>query len=391
MSKFIHSYQSVLWFQTNLLAWAEQSGRHHLPWQSPHSPYKTWISEIMLQQTQVSRVIGFFQTFMETFPTIERLSDAAQDDVLHLWSGLGYYSRAKNIHKTAQILTSQYKNIMPKTISSLCELPGIGRSTAGAIRSLGFGLDGCILDGNVKRVIGRFFQIQGKPMSSSMEKDYWHHAQILTPGQNLKDRFYNQAIMDLGSMICKPKNPECERCPLNSQCLSFQENTQSSYPVTPSVYRKLYSPESTKKPKNYDQKYYLFIYDHQDSEQIKVLLIKRKAEGIWGNLWCPPEFDDIASIETFIGHRLSQQLEQKPLLTHEFTHLRRTINPVFLNIENLDFTQNDPFLVDKILGKQNHQGKIWYNLAAPQALGLSAPISRILEDWRQENDATCTV
>ena len=213
---------------SSLLKWFKIHGRHDLPWQKNLSPYRVWVSEIMLQQTQVKTVIPYYKRFMERFPQINDLSSANIDQVLYLWTGLGYYARARNLHKTARIITSQYDSQFPDTVEDLEKLPGIGRSTAGAILALSLNKRAPILDGNVKRVLTRFYSIPGWPEQTKTKNQLWAIAEKNTPRKNFAQ--YTQAIMDLGATGCKRSKPDCCRCPVEHTCNAYTLNKVEDYP-----------------------------------------------------------------------------------------------------------------------------------------------------------------
>lgn len=215
-------------FSHNVLTWFSQFGRTHLPWQQNKSPYKVWVSEIMLQQTQVATVIPYFERFMQRFPDVETLAKAPLDDVLSLWTGLGYYARARNLHKAAQHVVDHHHSVFPTQPEVLETLPGIGRSTAGAIASLGANNYAAILDGNVKRVLARHFAIAGWPGKASVAKQLWQLSEQLTPQQHHAN--YNQAMMDLGATVCKRSSPLCQQCPVADTCVAKREQTIDRYP-----------------------------------------------------------------------------------------------------------------------------------------------------------------
>ncbi|OJX94599.1 MAG: A/G-specific adenine glycosylase, partial [Legionella sp. 40-6] len=258
-------------FSTPLLKWYEIHGRKNLPWQLPRSPYRVWISEIMLQQTQVQTVIPYFERFMKVFPDIETLAYAQDDEVLALWSGLGYYSRARNLHKTAQIIVNEFASIFPQTLTQLINLPGIGESTAAAILSQAFNQRTAILDGNVKRVLSRFFMISGSVDQAATKRKLWSLADACMPEIQCAD--YTQAIMDLGATCCTPKNYNCVSCPVNTSCLAFNHGEQENYPT-----------KKVKKQIPTVQKKFLVLTNHDG----KIYLEKNPSTGIWGGLWCLP-------------------------------------------------------------------------------------------------------
>ena len=215
-------------FAEALLSWFDQFGRHGLPWQTDKTPYRVWLSEIMLQQTQVATVIPYYQRFLNHFPDIDSLANADIDQVLQHWQGLGYYARARNLHRAAQIIRDEHRGSFPQDIEDVLALPGIGRSTAAAILTFACGQNWPILDGNVKRVLARYFQVEGWYGQSETMKQLWQHSESVTPSLRTDD--FNQAMMDLGSMVCVKSKPLCDRCPITAECLSFQHQTQGLYP-----------------------------------------------------------------------------------------------------------------------------------------------------------------
>jgi len=342
--------------RTAILKWGEQHGRDYFPWQAPHTPYKTWISEIMLQQTQAARVSVYFQRFIARWPSIEALAQADIDEIFNHWTGLGYYNRAANIYKTAQLVVEQYQGALPQNIDELCKLPGIGRSTAGAIRSLGFGLNAPILDGNVRRLLGRLNMISGKPASRAMEQAYWHLSEQLLPSDPNQHRLFNQTLMDLGALICTARQPKCTSCPLNKWCQAFHNDQVEAFPVTPSRYRK--QQGQLKPPRRTERRFFLIA---QHGEQI--LLEKRPNFGIWQGLWCPPEFTDQASLERF-AKQLGldpQRLIAQLCLRHVLSHFDLEIMPMVGQVTTI------PKSVATAAQQQ------WYTLDS-QSVGLPAPM-----------------
>ena len=216
-------------FQHAVLTWYQQYGRKDLPWQQEITPYKVWLSEVMLQQTQVATVIPYFEKFIHDFPTINDLANANIEQVLSLWAGLGYYARARNLHKTAQIISHHYHGIFPSTLAALNQLPGVGRSTAGAIMALAHQKSASILDGNVKRVLARCFALNGWVGKTEILKKFWAYSEYYTPSKKIRD--YTQAMMDLGAMICTRSSPDCNNCPLQKYCIAYQCQTQTNFPA----------------------------------------------------------------------------------------------------------------------------------------------------------------
>jgi len=360
------------WFRSSVLDWAQLQGRHDFPWQAPHTPYKTWISEIMLQQTQAERVVTFFNRFIEELPSVYDLAQAQEDLVFHLWSGLGYYTRAQNLLRAARLIVDQHQGQVPTEIATLLTLPGIGRSTAGAIRSLGHGLDGPILDGNVRRVFGRFAMIDGKPQSKAMENQYWALANQLTPGQNVLDRAFNQGMMDLGATVCKIKTPLCQACPLQSKCAAFNAQQIQNFPVTPSKYRQ--HMQLSKAKRRQEQRFYLILQSGHF-----LLLVKRPPTGIWRNLWCPPEYHSYDELKANVSALSSTKapIQTRPLkpIFHQFSHFDLNLAP-YLG----DCTE------DQLAIKISEPNKyLWYDLTDPPSLGLASPVIKLFEQIRAIN------
>lgn len=350
-------------FSDIVLHWFDQHGRKHLPWQQNCTPYRVWVSEIMLQQTQVTTVIHYYQAFMTRFPTVQALAEAPEDDVLHHWSGLGYYSRARNLHKAAKMVVANFQGEFPLNVEGLQQLPGIGRSTAGAIASISMGLPAAIMDGNVKRVLTRCFEIEGWPGKSSVNQQLWELAESLTPLKRTGD--YTQVMMDLGAMICKRSNPLCEQCPLNDRCLAFEHGTQKKFPE---------SKPKTNKPERATLMAMVINAQHE------VLLYKRPGTGIWGGLWSFPE---LALTTTTVHHptllqQLSKQLhiyanstEIWPSFRHTFSHYHLDITPVLIHCD----------VSEPAIGQ-------WFSLSELPQLGLAAPVKRLLDGLLANHNAT---
>ncbi|MEY3106058.1 MAG: hypothetical protein RIT35_219 [Pseudomonadota bacterium] len=336
-------------FQKKILAWFDQNGRKDLPWQQDLSPYRVWLSETMLQQTQVTTVIPYFNAFIEQFPTIECLAKAPVDEVLHRWSGLGYYARARNLHKTAQLIVEQ--SYFPDTLDKLIELPGIGLSTAGAILSIAFKKSHPILDGNVKRVLSRFKGVSGWPGDSEVSKQLWAISADLTPVDRVAD--YTQAIMDLGATICRRSKPACNACPLNSYCKAKMTNTVSLLP-TPKASKTL----------PIKQLVFLLLSNNK-----KILLEKRPPTGIWGGLWSLPEFPNIHSVYDWCLTTNTPIIISRTLPTqrHTFSHYRLDYTTVLIQTDNpINFVM-----------EADHT--VWYNTQQIKTLGLPAPIKLLLK------------
>lgn len=339
-------------FSDQLLQWFDHHGRKNLPWQRPITPYRTWVSEIMLQQTQVDTVIPYFLRFLKTFPTVEALANAPQDEVLHLWTGLGYYARARNLHKCAQIISQELYGVFPQDIDSLAALPGIGPSTAAAISSIAFNQPTAILDGNVKRVLARIFAVHGWPGNKKVENLLWQHAHSLMPQTRCND--YTQAIMDLGATLCTRARPKCESCPVMTHCQSFAASLQHTL------------PEKKPKKKIPTKDICMLLIRNQVGQ---VLLEKRAQTGIWGGLWSLPESDTETDAQANLIHRFG-----RPLTTHSFAKIKHTFSHYHLQIHALT-AQLDKTSSQQIMDTEHN---LWYNLDDPQALGLAAPVKKLL-------------
>ena len=337
-------------FQQHILAWFDQQGRKDLPWQQDITPYRVWLSETMLQQTQVATVIPYFNAFVEKFPTMECLAQAPIDEVLHRWSGLGYYARARNLHKTARLIVEQGR--FPDTLNELLALPGIGLSTAGAILSIAFKKSHPILDGNVKRVLTRFKAIHGWPGNSQVNKELWAISAHLTPADHVAE--YTQAIMDLGATICTRSKPACEDCPLKGHCLARMTQTVSVLP--------------TPKPaKTLPIKQLVFLLLSNNLHRI--LLEKRPPSGIWGGLWSLPEFDSIESAHNWCLIKNMSIGDSQTLATqrHTFSHYHLDYTPVLIQTDNpINFVMEA-------------NQTVWYNAEQINTLGLPAPIKLLLQ------------
>ncbi|NQX87855.1 MAG: A/G-specific adenine glycosylase [Halioglobus sp.] len=340
-------------FSTRVLAWFDQHGRKDLPWQQNTSPYRIWVSEIMLQQTQVNTVIPYFERFMARFPDVQALADAPEDEVLHLWTGLGYYARARNLHKAAREVTKMHGGQLPDTIEALCDLPGIGRSTAGAIASIAFGQRASILDGNVKRVLARYHRVAGWPGRASVDHQLWKMAERYTPDERCAD--YTQAIMDLGATHCTRRAPACDNCPLRDDCAGRLQGDQLRFPG--------------KKPqKVLPVKSTCFLVARNREGQ--VWLEKRPTQGIWGGLWCFPEISSPAqgrlrSLDLWHTEPVREEVQDG--FRHSFSHYHLDITPVVIDLD----TSTPPVM--------ETPGRLWYNLRKPPQIGLAAPVATLLK------------
>jgi len=335
-------------FSQSVLHWYQHNGRKTLPWQQPATAYRVWISEIMLQQNQVDTVVPYFEKFMQHFPNLQSLADSNNDKVMHLWSGLGYYARARNLHKTSIILSTQQGGELPSDLEQLQALPGIGRSTAGAILSLGFHQPAAILDGNVKRVLARHFCIPGWPSKVRVLKNFWAVSEQLTPENHSGQ--YNQAMMDIGATLCKRSKPSCEICPLSNSCKALKTDQISVYPE-----------KKPSKIKPVREQHFLLIKNQQG----EILLNQRPPAGIWGSLWCLPE-----SFQFQPENIAKRSLKPATQFTHQFTHftLKATVTEVSL------------INTHQIMDAANWS---WYDPDNPAEVGLPAPMISILHNYFQ--------
>lgn len=354
-------------FAKQLLSWYDQHGRHDLPWQHPKTPYRVWVSEIMLQQTQVKTVIPYYLRFMESFPTIQALAEASQEDVMAHWSGLGYYARARNLHKAAMIIQSEHQGQFPDQFEAVLALPGIGPSTAGAILSIAFKKRYSILDGNVKRVLSRVDAVEDWPGLPSVEKRLWQRAESLTPAKRFDD--YTQAIMDLGATVCTRSRPKCPLCPVNKICQAWLTGNVDQFPKR--------KPKKTKPTR---RAVILIVQD----PQARVWLEKRPDTGIWGGLWSFPQYEthDMMqrALNGFIkssylstlseGHRAGLDLIEWPELTHSFSHYHLQMQPVQIRLSELN---------ESMFAMSDIQGE-WFDCRQALALGLPAPIRKLVTE-----------
>ena len=347
-------------FAERLLPWFEVHGRRDLPWQRDTTPYRVWVSEVMLQQTQVETVRPYFERFMERFPGVMALAAAPLDEVLRLWAGLGYYARARNLHRGAQEIIARHESRFPATLEELMALPGIGRSTAGAILALAHGQRHPILDGNVKRVLARVFLVEDAPESASGLRKLWELAEACTPRSRVAE--YTQAIMDLGATICTRANPACVRCPLESGCSAYSTGSVSRLPAP-----------RRRAPRRLRQSHMLFVL-----RRGRVLLQRRPPRGIWGGLWAPPEFPDAGAAEAWAIASFATTAAQSrrlPVLRHAFTHFDLDIEPWVIEIRGEG-------------GEVAEGGARWHELAALPEVGMPAPVARLLKECVNGQDGS---
>ncbi|MEY4761974.1 MAG: hypothetical protein RLZZ200_1830 [Pseudomonadota bacterium] len=327
----------------DLLAWHRSHGRHDLPWQQDRSSYRVWVSEVMLQQTQVATVIPYFQRFMARFPDVIALADAPLDEVLHLWTGLGYYARARNLHRAAQRIRDGHGGRFPTDFETVTDLPGIGRSTAGAILAISTRQRHAIVDGNVRRVLARLFGVEGRPGERAFEAALWRHAERETPSDDVD--VYTQAIMDLGATVCLRRNPECPRCPLAGICVARATGRQQELPA---------ARKARARPR---REVVMLLVRREDGS---VYLAQRPASGIWGGLWSPPEFASVGEADGAL--RGAAEGLQLPPIDHAFTHFDLHILPL------------------QCAAPEDWQPEgLWYNPRRPARVGLPAPVAALLE------------
>ncbi len=346
-----------------LVTWQRLHGRQTLPWQRDRSAYRVWVSEVMLQQTQVSTVIPYFERFMARFPDVLSLANAPIDDVLHLWTGLGYYARARNLQRAAQQIRDQHSGAFPEDFDAVVSLPGIGRSTAGAILSIALQQRHAILDGNVKRVLARVFAIDGSPATRAVEQRLWQLAEQCTPNSQVD--VYAQAIMDLGATLCSRRDPACTVCPLVSQCLAAAAGRQNELPTPKSATR-------TRKLRRRDRCVMLLASDHEG----RILLEQRPPQGIWGGLWSLPQFDDEAAARRVVLQRLRDpRIDTAPIapVQHVFTHFDLEIQPLRV------ICSGPAGVADAAVSS------LWYDPREPQRVGLPAPVKVLIDELHQES------
>jgi len=345
-------------FSTRLVDWFAHHGRHHLPWQIHRSPYRVWVSEVMLQQTQVATVIPYYERFMHRFPDVASLAAAPLDEVLHLWTGLGYYARARNLHACAQILMTEHAEELPRDMQTLTTLPGIGRSTAGAILALACDQRHPILDGNVKRVLARVFGIAGDPGSRVVADALWTCSDACTP--SVEVRAYTQAIMDLGATVCTRSRPACTVCPMNSGCTAALTGRQLELPG--------------KKPKRNRPSLQatLLIAHTGDNASTAVLVQRRPSSGLWGGLWSPPQFASEGEALEWCRREVGGPTESRalPAIDHAFTHFDLRLKPIQVRCSPRH-------------GVRDGGDRLWYRLETPPRIGIPQPILELFQRLRE--------
>jgi len=340
-------------FAERLTTWFDHHGRKDLPWQTNPTAYRVWISEIMLQQTQVATVIPYYLRFIEKFPTVASLAESSMDEVLHLWSGLGYYARARNLHKAAVAIRDRHGDEFPLDVTAVMDLPGVGRSTAGAILALADQQRHPILDGNVKRVLARYHAVEGWPGATTVANVLWKFAEEYTPHHRVAD--YTQAIMDLGATRCTRTQPQCASCPLSDDCRAHALGRETEYPGK--------RPKKTKPLKTT----HMLLAHHAGM----LYLERRPPQGIWGGLWSLPEFTDMDAVLEWCEQTLNApalEVEQWDVLRHSFSHYDLDIQPVAVHLESASKKVAD---TDQAL---------WYTLAAPPGIGLATPVKTLIDN-----------
>ncbi|HEX7375411.1 MAG TPA: A/G-specific adenine glycosylase [Steroidobacteraceae bacterium] len=348
-------------FAPKLLRWYDSDGRKDLPWQRDPTPYRVWVSEIMLQQTQVGTVAGYFERFMARFPDVGSLAAAKLDEVLHLWSGLGYYARARNLHRAAQAIVTRHHGEFPSTLDEVMALPGIGRSTAGAILALSRGERHAILDGNVKRVLARYFGVAGHPGEAAVEQRLWQLAEACMPAQ--RAAHYTQGIMDLGATVCTRSRPACLLCPVVADCVARAGNLQDQLPAP--------------RPRAQRPEREAWLVVAMRGEH-RVLLERRPPAGIWGGLWGLPEFPTRSHALQWCRERLAGASSPRSLdaLRHAFSHFDYAMQPLVVRC------------LGKAEGLRDDDRYRWYDLANPSKVGLPKPIATLIQRAADAERAT---
>ncbi len=340
-------------FAPLLIAWQRGHGRHTLPWQQTRDPYRVWLSEIMLQQTQVATVLGYYARFLERFPDVRALAEATQDDVLALWSGLGYYSRARNMHACAKAVMTDHGGVFPRNSTALQTLPGIGRSTAAAVAAFCFGERVAILDGNVKRVLSRYLAFEGDLASTAQERLLWEQAHALLPAQDIEA--YTQGLMDLGSSVCLPRGPRCLLCPVQAECAGRRGGAPERFPI-----------KTRKLKRGLRNNAWLWLAHGK-----RLWLCQRPDQGVWAGLWSLPEFDSPGALEAACAEWPGEGVAL-PSFTHVLTHLDWTLHPVCWTLP-----ASAPAEVLADITKCWPTGR-WVSLEEALASGLPSPLRKLL-------------
>ncbi|SMB84596.1 A/G-specific DNA-adenine glycosylase [Pasteurella testudinis DSM 23072] len=349
-------------FAHAVLDWYRQYGRKDLPWQRNKTLYQVWLSEVMLQQTQVATVIPYFERFMATFPDVVSLANAPIDEVLHLWTGLGYYARARNLHKAAQVIFDQHHGQFPTDFEQVLALPGVGRSTAGAILSSCLDAPYPILDGNVKRVLARYFALDGWPGEKKVGDQLWQYSEQVTPTAQVAD--FNQAMMDLGAMVCSRSKPKCGLCPLQTDCQANLQQNWQAYPAK--------KPKKTLPQK---QAYFLILADGQ-----QVLLQQRPPQGLWGGLYCFPQFDSKTALLAYLQRQNICDYQEWVMFRHTFSHFHLDIVPIYAQKCGQPAQISQKVAESAVEYRNNvpEANNYWYNFQSPPKIGLATPMKNLL-------------
>ena len=333
------------------MEWQRRHGRKGLPWQASRDPYRVWLSEVMLQQTQVAAVIPYYERFLKRFPTIAALAAASEDEVLQLWSGLGYYARGRNLHLASQKIVLEHKGKFPDTAEKIAQLPDVDRSTAAAIAAFAFGERAAILDGNVKRVLARYCAVPGYPGEKAVEAKLWGFAEKLLPRKDIS--IYTQALMDLGATVCVKGKPRCDACPVSRTCVARKKGLTAKLPA-PRPKKAIPSKSTT-----------WLVLRHAG----QVLLERRPSPGIWGGLWSFPEASgkDIAQDCRNLGYRV-RSMRDLDEIEHGFTHFRLTIQPVLCEVSEMASGVESP-------------GRLWLDIAEAGGAATPAPVKKLLQSF----------
>ncbi|NBH75449.1 A/G-specific adenine glycosylase [Rodentibacter pneumotropicus] len=360
-------------FAQSVLRWYEKFGRKHLPWQQNKTLYGVWLSEVMLQQTQVATVIPYFERFIKTFPNVTALANASQDEVLHLWTGLGYYARARNLHKAAQKIRDEFNGDFPIDFDQVWALPGVGRSTAGAILSSVLDQPYPILDGNVKRVLSRYFAVNGWPGEKKVENHLWYLTEQVTPTERVAD--FNQAMMDIGAMLCTRTKPKCELCPLKKDCLAYKNESWAQFPAK--------KPKKTLPEK---ETYFLIL-----SKNGKVWLEQRENSGLWGGLFCFPQFESQEDLQAYLISEGISYYQAWSSFRHTFSHFHLDIHPIYAEVGNIRADQENRDWRQVMEKPKEYKPnlssavKYWYDPKNPQQIGLAQPVKNLLTQFVRSN------
>lgn len=344
-------------FAVRLIDWQRQSGRHHLPWQGTRDPYRVWLSEIMLQQTQVNTVLDYYPRFLARFPDVQTLAAAPADEVMALWSGLGYYSRARNLHRCAQTVVAEHGGHFPERAAQLQDLPGIGASTAAAIAAFCFGERVSILDGNVRRVLGRLLAFEEDLARAGPQQRLWELAQALLPDQpGVQDMVaYTQGLMDLGATLCTRSRPRCPQCPVRDLCLAHARDAVQDFPVR------------TRNLRRQSMYWWLLLWRRPASTGWQLQLLRRPASGIWAGLFCPPVYGSEAELLEAVPIAWRDRVQPLPVVPHSLTHREMRLHPILLDAPDSGY--------EEALSPE----ACWVDRDDLPGVGLPAPVRQLLD------------